>query len=321
MGRTCSAGRKEKLVAEIMALAASVCFAIGTVLQQKGTLQAPSAGGDPRFLIQILGRPVWWAGGLLQGAGWVLQAAALDRGSLMVVQSICTLSLVFALPLGMRITHQRVGRREVAGAIAVVLGIVLFVSVAATGSGTGHPSNTAWWIAGILTVAAIGVLMGLGWSGTGGRQALLFGLAAGCAFAFQAAVTKVFVGELHQGIGTILSSWTTYALIISAMLGFTLQQSALKTGVLAPAMASSNAMTLFASTLLGAIVFDERLAHGDGRLVPAVVGLVMALVGVSFLAGEEEPAGPSGGNEPHRPDAATDRSRHQGSGRRAQPTG
>ena len=217
-------------MAEIMALLASMCFAVGTVLQQKGTLETAGGADDPRFLVQVLRRPVWLVGGLLQAAGWILQAAALDRGSLVVVQSICTLSLVFALPVGMRVTHQRVGRREVTGALAVVAGIVAFVSVAQPSAGTTNPSATAWWTAGLLIAAAIGVLMGLGWSGTGGRQALLFGLAAGCAFAFQAAVTKVFVGILHQGLGPILSSWTTYALIISALLGFTLQQSALKTG-------------------------------------------------------------------------------------------
>jgi drug/metabolite transporter (DMT)-like permease len=276
-------------VAGMLALLASICFAAGTVFQQAGTLQTAGGMDDPRFLLQVLRRPIWLAGGLLQGGGWILQAAALDRGSLVLVQSICTLSLVFALPLGMRITHQRVGRREVTGAGAVVAGIVLFVSVAQPSAGITNPGAGAWWAAGLLMAAAIGVLMGLGWSGTGGRQALLFGLAAGCAFAFQAAVTKVFVGDLHHGLSAILSSWTTYALIISALLGFTLQQSALKTGVLAPAMASSNAMTLFASTLLGVIVFDETLTHGDGRLVPAVLGLVMALFGVSALAGEEQP--------------------------------
>ncbi len=276
-------------MAQIMALLASICFAAGTVLQQAGTLQTEGGADDPRFLLQILRRPVWLAGGLLQGGGWILQAAALDRGSLVLVQSICTLSLVFALPLGVRITHQRVGRQEVLGAGAVVAGIIAFVCVAQPSSGTANPAAAAWWTAGLLTVAVIGVLMGLGWSGTGGRQALLFGLAAGCAFAFQAAVTKVFVTHLHQGLVPILSSWTTYALIVSALLGFTLQQSALKTGVLAPAMASSNAMTLFASTLLGVIVFDETLAHGDGRLVPAVLGLVVALFGVSTLAGEQQP--------------------------------
>ena len=152
-------------MSEIMALLAAVCFAFGTVLQQKGTLEAPAGGGDPRFLLQILRRPVWIAGGLFQGGGWVLQAAALDRGSLVVVQSICTLSLVFALPLGMRITHQHVGRREVGGAAAVVIGIVLFISVAQSNTGTSNPSATQWWIAGILMICAIGILMGLGGAG------------------------------------------------------------------------------------------------------------------------------------------------------------
>jgi drug/metabolite transporter (DMT)-like permease len=192
-------------VSGILALLAAVCFAFGTVLQQKGALQTPAGGEDPRFLLQILRRPVWIAGGLLQGGGWVLQAAALDRGSLVVVQSICTLSLVFALPLGMRITHQHVGRREVGGAAAVVVGIVLFIAVAQSSAGTTTPSAAEWWIAGILMTSAIGILMGLGWSGTAGRQALLFGLAAGCAFAFQAAVTKVFVGQLHHGVGALLA--------------------------------------------------------------------------------------------------------------------
>ncbi len=277
-------------MAELLALSASLCFAVGTVLQQAGALETPSGMGDPRFLLQILRRPVWAVGAVLQGGGWVLQAAALDRGPLVLVQSICTLSLVFALPLGVRITRQRVGRREVTGAAAVVAGVVTFVCVAQPSAGTANPGATAWWTAGLLTTVAIGILMGLGWSGTGGRQALLFGLAAGCAFAFQAAVTKVFVGDLHHGLAPVLSSWTTYALIISALLGFALQQSALKTGVLAPAMASSNAMTLFASTLLGVIVFAETLARGDGRLVVAAIGLAVALFGVSTLAGEDQPA-------------------------------
>ena len=41
--------------------------------------------------------------------------------------------------------------------------------------------------------------------------------------------------------------------------------------------------------MLGVIVFDETLAQGDGRLIPAVIGLVVALFGVSMLAGEEQP--------------------------------
>jgi hypothetical protein len=102
-------------------------------------------------------------------------------------------------------------------------------------------------------------------------------------------VTKQFVTVVGHGLGAVLSSWTIYVLIISAVSGFVLQQSALKTGVLAPALASSNAVTLFAGVILGITVFGETLARGDGRLVPALVGLAAALGGVVMLAGAPQP--------------------------------
>ena len=46
----------------------------------EGDLGSPvSEKSDPRFLVQILSRPVWLAGAGLQASGWVLEAAALDR--------------------------------------------------------------------------------------------------------------------------------------------------------------------------------------------------------------------------------------------------
>jgi hypothetical protein len=121
---------------------------------------------------------------------------------------------------------------------------------------------------------------------TGGRRAACFAAAAGVGFGLQAAVTKVFVGELGHGVAHLLGSWSTYALVASALAGFALQQSALKTGALAPAMAASNATTLATSTVLGLVVFEESLSRGDTRLWPAVVGLLVAIVGVLTLAGE-----------------------------------
>jgi hypothetical protein len=53
----------------VLALLAAVSFAAGTVLQQKGTLQAPAGAEDSSFLVQILREPVWLAGASLQAAG------------------------------------------------------------------------------------------------------------------------------------------------------------------------------------------------------------------------------------------------------------
>ena len=276
-----------------LALAAACAFALGTVLQQKGTLETEAAEGDASFLLEILRRPVWIAGGLLQAVGWVLQAAALDRASLVVVQALCTLSLVLALPLGVWLTGQRVGGRSILGAAATVGGIVLFVSVGQPEGGTAQPSAAAWWIAIAASGVVIGGLASVARGSTGGRSAALFASAAGVGFGLQAAVTKSFVGELGQGVAHLLGTWSTYVLIASALAGFALQQSALKTGELAPAMAASNATTLAASTVLGVFVFDESLSNGGSRMWPAVIGLVVAIVGVITLAG-----GSSGDEEP-----------------------
>jgi drug/metabolite transporter (DMT)-like permease len=276
-------------MAYALALLAAFAFALGNVLQQKGTLETPAAGDDPRFLVQVLRRPVWLAGGGCQVAGWVLQAIALGSGSLIVVQSLTTMSLVLALPLGARITGQEISRRVWLGAAAVVAGIVLFLSVGSPQGGTSMPPSSAWWSAGLSALVLVTVLGGLGGRRQGATKALLFGSAAGVAFALQATVTKQFDTVVGGGISAILSSWTIWVLIASALVGFVLQQSALKTGILAPAMASSNAVTLFGSVVLGITVFGENLSSSGGTLAPALIGLGAALVGVVLLAGAKPP--------------------------------
>jgi drug/metabolite transporter (DMT)-like permease len=271
-------------MAELLALMAAVSFAFGAALQQKGTLQTSDEDGQPSFLLQILHEPVWLLGGLAQVAGWILQAAALDKGSLVVVQSLTTLSLVFALPIGVWLTGQRITRNVVLGAVAVVGGIVAFLAVGSPAGGTNEPSAAAWWTACIVCLALVLGLGGVARSRTGAARALLFGSAAGVAFALQAAVTKQFTELLGNGVLALLESWTVYVLMASAVVGFVTQQSALKSGVLAPAIASSNAMTLFGAVVIGIAVFGETLAHGNGHLIPAVLGLGAALVGVGLLA-------------------------------------
>jgi drug/metabolite transporter (DMT)-like permease len=277
-------------VVVVLALLAAGAFALGSVLQQRGTLETEEAGEqDAHFLLHIWHRPVWIAGALSQATGWVLQAAALDRGSLVVVQSVCSLSLVIALPLGVWLTDQVVTERVWLAAASVVVGIILLLSLGSPHSGSSTASGTAWLSAASLSVVSIAILASQARRRTGGRRALLFGSAAGVCFAFQAAVTKAFVPLVGQGAAAITSSWTTYALIGTALAGFVLQQSALKVGVLAPAIASSNAVTLLGCVVFGITVFGESLSGGGDRLAPAIVGLAMAIVGIAVLAQSSSP--------------------------------
>jgi drug/metabolite transporter (DMT)-like permease len=285
----------------LLAIVAAVFFALGTVLQQKGTLSTEASEGDPHFLLQILHRPVWLAGAVLMAAGWILQAMALDRASLMVVQSLTALSLVIALPLGAILTAQHIGRRELGGAMLTSLGIIFFIAAGQPQGGTTHPSSTSWWIACVIIAVLIVVLVIVGARFSGAARALTFGAAAGLGFGLQAAVTKTFVTEVGSGILALLTGWSAWVLILSALTGFALQQSALKTGVLAPAMASANSVTLFTSVVLGLTVYGEQISKGGaGHSSSAYLGLIVAIVGIALLAGSDAPEP----NAPH-PSPAT----------------
>ena len=138
---------------------------------------------------------------------------------------------------------------------------------------------------------------------SGAAKALTFGAAAGLGFGLQAAVTKTFVTEVGGGVLALLSSWSVWVLILSALTGFALQQSALKTGVLAPAMASANSVTLFTSVVLGIAVYGETISKaGAAHSGSAFVGLIVAIVGIALLAGSEAPQPTTPGRRtPRRP--------------------
>ena len=201
------------------------------------------------------------------------------------------LSLVIALPLGMWLTQQTIGRRELSGALLTLAGIVFFLSAGQPQGGSSEASATAWWTSCLVILAVALTLNGVGGRFSGAAKALTLGSAAGLAFGLQAAVTKTFVAEIGSGVLALLASWPVYVLILSALAGFVLQQSALKTGVLAPALASSNSVSLFVSVVLGIVLFGETLSKSGGANVgSAYVGLAIAIGGIALLAGSEPPS-------------------------------
>ena len=271
-------------MAYLFGLLSAFVFALGLTLQQRGTLQTAAPVGDPRFLRQVLRKPVWLLGSLLLFCGWIAQATALRYGSLALVQSLQALSLVFVLPLGRYLTSQGLGRRSFVGALTTLVGILLLVTLGRPQGGVAQPAAARWWISGLAILVLIPVLILLARSRRGAVRAALFGAAAGLAFAFQAAATKMLVIELGHGLPRVFTSWPLYVFVVAELGGFALQQSALKTGFLASATGALNAATLAVSVVLGVAVFEESLFRGSGRMLPAVVGLIIAIVGVVTLA-------------------------------------
>jgi drug/metabolite transporter (DMT)-like permease len=277
------------LTASVLALLSALSTALATTLQQRGALDTPAEGNDPRFFVQVLTQPMWLLGGVFMLLGWLFQAVALDRGVFVIVQTICSLSLVFALPLGMKLTNQKIGRRQLTGAVLALVGIIGFLVFGEPAGSIRKPDASTMLIWGLI---ALGTLIGLGWIAAkrrGPPAAALFGTAAGVSFGVQAAATKIFVGQLGNGVAVLVGLVSTYVLIFCALAGFALQQSALKTGFLAPAMAATNASALATSVLLGVVIFDDQLAS-SGHLGFALFSLAVSIVGVVILASASAPA-------------------------------
>jgi drug/metabolite transporter (DMT)-like permease len=281
-------------VVALLALLAATAFALGTVLQQKGTLadtgvtpagaDATSGAASLRFLAQLFARPVWLLGGAVTAVGALLNALALHWGTLAGVQALTTLSLVIALPFGVWLTDQRITGSVLLGACTLVAGLVLFVAAGSPQPGTSVPSAADWWAAGLISVALVGILVRLGHGRRPGLQAVTFGMGAGVGFGLASALTKQFTDLVGQGLAAVLTGWELWALLAAGVVGLVLGQWALRTGVLAPAMAATNAVTLFISVTLGVTVFGEKLNRGGGALALVAVGLVLVLVGVILLS-------------------------------------
>ncbi|HET9938917.1 MAG TPA: DMT family transporter, partial [Gaiella sp.] len=113
-------------MAATLALVAAFLFALAATLQQKGALNLPTVSlASPASLLRLVGQTMWLIGTLALLAGYVFQAAALDRGRLAIIQPLLVTTVVFALPLGYLLTRQHVGRREILGAAVIVLGLAM----------------------------------------------------------------------------------------------------------------------------------------------------------------------------------------------------
>jgi drug/metabolite transporter (DMT)-like permease len=230
---------------------------------------------------------VWVAGIACDALGFVAQAAALGVGRLVVVQPLLVASVVFALPLGVRLTGQRVHRIDIAAAALVVVALVGFVTIAGPAGGRAEAPLGDWLVAAVVCAGVCAPLVLLARSGPPPRRAALLGAAAGVLFALSAALTKAVVDELHTGLVHVVTSWELYALAAVGYVSMTLNQLALNTGALAATLATSTALDPIASVVLGLALFDESSRAGGLQVLGTVAALAAALVGMVVLARAE----------------------------------
>ncbi len=252
-------------MAVILAFGSAAVFALGTVLQQRVVMDAPEAKeASAGILFRLVQHPVWLGGIAAYGIAFGMQAAALGDGRLVVVQPILATTIVFALPLGVWLSAQKITRRDVIAAFVVTAGLALFLLLADPSGGREDAPIGQWLVAGAVLIGIATALVVAGLGRAGALRAALLGTASGLLFGLVSALTKGAVEVFQDDGAEVLLNWHLYALISVGFAGMTITQLSLQTGILPPAVATSSIFNPAASVVLGLTLFEEQVHHSTG---------------------------------------------------------
>jgi len=126
----------------VVALASATSYSVGVSLQSLEAREVPSSESlHLSLLLRLVKRRRWIVGTLFVIAGWGLQAGGLALAPLTVVQPTLAAGLFILLIAGMRLTDERVGRREVVAVVAIFVGVagLAFASPKEVESGHAEP--------------------------------------------------------------------------------------------------------------------------------------------------------------------------------------
>lgn len=248
------------LFAVLFALASALTIAWGTVVRHRIAEEAPADGslkGSPFW--NAVSRPLWWAGTGTALLGYGFQIVALGFGTLLVVQPILVLSLMFTLPLSARYDGKRMRTSEIFWAGLLTVAVAVLVLLGRPLAGDPQPPLDRWLPALGVGIVVLFALDRFAQFQIRREKALLLGVVTGALFGYVAVLSKAFVDILiHSGFLGILLSWETYALILGAAVGTIVQQYSFNAGALKnslPAMTITEPIVAFS---LGYVVLGEK---------------------------------------------------------------
>jgi drug/metabolite transporter (DMT)-like permease len=277
------------------ALGSAFCFALSSVLQQRGAARCPDDTGA-RLVLHLLRRPVWLGGLLCAVATVILQFVALASGELALVQPLLLLGLLFALPISVLLEKCKPSPREWGWALVLVAGLTTFLAAARPAEGPPLADDSWMFELGVGAAVLIGGLILLGWKPAKRHRAALLGLATGIGYGVSAALMKYCYGLASDHPSRLLTSWPGYAFLVIGGATIMLNQLAYRSGPLAGALPPLAIADPLVATVFGVAAFSETLHTGIGAIILETLGVVVVVIAIARLASY---AAGRGALEPH----------------------
>jgi drug/metabolite transporter (DMT)-like permease len=285
-----------------LALLAALLFATSDSLQQHAahnTSYTPEVGGHARrredgaaivpalitLVRRLVHQPLWVAGWVINLVSFVVQAVALNLGSVAVVQPILVTQLLFTLPLASAWCRRWPQRRDWLSGLAISGGLAVFLGVRGAAPLKGEPDRVSVILAAGAILIAVAVLMVVAAGRRPLMHATLIAVAAGLCFAISAVLMKLTTADLlDRGVGATAGDWVGYALAASTAAGLLLEQGAFAAGSLSAAVAAITITNPLTSYVIGVLAFDVKPPTGFGVLAALSGAGLLLIVGAVGLA-------------------------------------
>ncbi|WP_306995182.1 DMT family transporter [Amycolatopsis thermophila] len=281
----------------VLAVLAAFANAAGSVLQRAGARKQPRGDGlSVGVLRALVTTPVWVLGVATMLAGFVLQAAALATGPIVLVQPIMVAELAFTLVLSGPVFHTRLRGRDWVAAVGMAASVGVLLFALAPGGGDPRRVPALVWLLGCtVTVACVALLVVAGRRNSHAHHAAFLGTAAGLWFGFTAVLMAGVTAALTAGgVPALFKAWQTYAMVVAGPTGFFLLQTALRAGRLVAAQPGLVLANPLVALGWGLVVFGEHVRGGPWIAVELVAAAALAgctvLLAGSPLLRDEDPA-------------------------------
>jgi len=276
-------------LAALLALCAALASAIGNVVRQRSAQEVTDKRVGHLTLFGMLLRDKrWWLGGFGDIGSYVLLAAALDHGSVLLVMSLQVTALLFALPIYTRMSHHPITRREWTYALLLAVALAVLITIGDPTGGQQQAPLQTWLVVAVV----IGPLLLLGLLGARiwvdrPIAALLLAAVAGSLLAVFAVLMKGVVDILEHDPGQLWHSFELYALVACGVAGMIYHQSAYRAGALTASLPTIIVAKPVVGGVLGIVVLGETLAAGGWDwVVLAVTAAVVIVATVGLARGE-----------------------------------
>jgi len=243
-------------------------------------------GLRPSLLGRLIRRPRWLAATALGALGWPFQLVALSLAPLTVVQPTLAVGLILLLFLGHRWLHEPVGRVEIVGTAAIILGVA-GLALAAPAHSDSH--GAAWKIA--LVCGLLGLLMILPYVvGAARASGPMLVISAGSAYSLAAITSKFITDELARGTVKGVVLWTA-ATAATGVVGILSEMTGLQrlgaTQVAAPVFVVQAVVPVLAAPLLAGERWSATPGGGSLLLISlAAVAFGSSVLGRSAAVGD-----------------------------------